>query len=68
MSLSEEFTKTLYQKFKTNNEKINLIIDATLIKLLKKISGVEMYQEICDSTLHGLSVANPSDLDKIFEN
>lgn len=67
MSLSEEFTKTLYQKFKTNNEKINLIIDATLIKLLKKISGVEMYQEICDSTLHGLSVANPSDLDKIFE-
>ena len=38
-----------------------------LIKLLKKISGVEMYQEICDSTLHGLSVANPSDLDKIFE-
>ena len=67
MSLSEEFTKTLSQKFKTGNKKIDDIIDATLIKMLKNISGVEMYQDICDVTLKGLSVANPDDLNKIFE-
>lgn len=67
MSLSEEFEKTLFEKFKTGNEKIDPIIKATLVKLLKNISGVDMYQKICDEMLYGLSVANPNDLDKIFE-
>jgi len=67
MSLSEEFEKTLFEKFKTGNEKLDPIIKATLVKLLKNISGVDMYQKICDEMLYGLSVANPNDLDKIFE-
>jgi len=67
MSLSEEFEKTLFEKFKTGNEKLNLIIKATLIKALKNISGVEMYQKICDEMLNGLLVTKPKDLDEIFE-
>lgn len=67
MSLSEEFEKTLFEKFKTGNEKLDHIIKATLIKLLKNISGVDMYQKICDETFCGLSITNSNDLDKIFE-
>jgi len=67
MSLSEEFEKTLFEKFKTGNEKLDTIIKVTLVKLLKNISGVDMYQKFCDEMLYGLSAANPNDLDKIFE-
>lgn len=68
MSLSEEFTKTLSERFKTKNNFLNKVLNITLVKLLKKISGVEMYQQICDTKLKGLFVAEPKDLDLLFKN
>lgn len=67
MNLSEAFIKTLKEKFKTNSPTLNNVINATLVKLLKKISGVEMYQETCDITLNGLSIVKTEDLNEIFK-
>jgi putative hemolysin len=68
MSLSEQFEKILFEKFKTDNDKFNDIIKITLIKLLKNISGVDLYEKICTDVADNLSVANQQHLDIIFEN
>lgn len=67
MSLSVQFEKILFEKFKTGNEKLDPIIKATLIKALKSISGVDLYEKICDNVAYNLSIANQDHLKIIFE-
>ncbi len=62
MSLSEEFEKTLFEKFKTGNKNIDNIFILNFIKILKNISGVKNYEEICNTLLKNLSIAKENDL------
>lgn len=67
MSISKKFTEVLNEKFKTNNSLLNNVIDKTLINVLKKISGVDLFEQICNEKLNGLSLTNAEDLKVVFE-
>lgn len=67
MSLTEDFRKTMSERFRANDERLQKFIDKFLVEGLAKISGVDEFQRRADVELGGLNMTVPSELDTFFK-